>query len=57
MVSPTRDHLFGLRATILKVLSTMAEVEAETADPLANLREMERSGELEPIPEVSAAMQ
>jgi hypothetical protein len=35
----------------------MAEVEAAMAGRLANLREMERSGELEPIPEVSAAMQ
>ena len=35
----------------------MAEVEAEMAQQLANLREMERNGELEPIPEVSAATQ
>jgi hypothetical protein len=32
----------------------MVEVEAEMAAQLANLREMERNGELEPIPEVSA---
>jgi tetratricopeptide (TPR) repeat protein len=32
----------------------MAEVEAEMAGQLANLREMERNGELEPIPEISA---
>jgi len=30
----------------------MAEVEAEMAQQLANLREMERNGELDPIPEV-----
>jgi hypothetical protein len=35
----------------------MAEVEAEMAGQLANLREMERNGELEPIPEVSATTQ
>ena len=34
--------------------SMMAEVEAEMAAQLANLREMERSGELEPIPEIPA---
>ncbi len=32
----------------------MAEVEAEMAGQLANLREMERNGELEPIPELAA---
>ncbi len=32
----------------------MAEVEAEMAGQLANLREMERNGELEPIPEMAA---
>ena len=32
----------------------MAEVEAEMAQQLANLREMERNGELEPIPELAA---
>ena len=35
----------------------MAEVEAEMAQQLANLREMERNGELEPVPEVSTATQ
>jgi hypothetical protein len=35
----------------------MVEVEAEMAAQLANLREMERNGELEPIPEVSATTQ
>ena len=35
----------------------MAEVEAEMAQQLANLREMERNGELERIPEVSATNQ
>ena len=32
----------------------MAEVEAEMSEQLANLREMERNGELEPIPELAA---
>ena len=32
----------------------MTEVEAEMAQQLANLREMERNGELEPIPELAA---
>ncbi len=54
MVSPTRDRLFGLRTTILKLLSTMAEIEADMASQLERVREMERNGELEPIPEVSA---
>jgi IS30 family transposase len=31
MVSPTRGRLFGLRTTILKLLSTMAEIEADMA--------------------------
>jgi hypothetical protein len=32
----------------------MVEVEEEMAEQLARVREMERNGELEPIPEVSA---
>ena len=32
----------------------MAKVETEMAAQLANLREMERNGELEPIPELAA---
>jgi hypothetical protein len=35
----------------------MAEVEADMAAQLARVREMERNGELEPIPEVSATTQ
>jgi hypothetical protein len=35
----------------------MSEVEAEMAVQLERLREMERNGELEPIPEVSATVQ
>jgi hypothetical protein len=54
MVSPTSDRLFGLRTTILKLLSTMAEIEADMAAQLERVREMERNGELEPIPEISA---
>jgi hypothetical protein len=54
MVPPTRDRLFGLRTTILKLLSTMAEIEADMAAQLERVREMERNGELEPIPEISA---
>jgi hypothetical protein len=57
MVSPTRDRLFGLRTRILKLLSTMAEIEADMATQLERVREMERNGELEPIPEISAATQ
>ncbi len=30
------------------------EIEADMAEQLARVREMERNGELEPIPEVSA---
>ena len=33
----------------------LEEVRADTAAQLARVREMERNGELEPIPEVSAA--
>jgi tetratricopeptide (TPR) repeat protein len=33
----------------------VAEIEADMAEQLARVREMERNGELEPIPEVSAA--
>jgi tetratricopeptide (TPR) repeat protein len=35
----------------------VAEMEADMAEQLARVREMERNGELEPIPEVSAAIQ
>ncbi len=35
----------------------VAEIEADMADQLARVREMERNGELEPIPEVSATTQ
>ena len=35
----------------------MAKVETEMAAQLANLREMERNRELEPIPEISATIQ
>jgi hypothetical protein len=33
----------------------VAEIEADMAAQLARVREMERNGELEPIPEVSTA--
>jgi hypothetical protein len=33
----------------------IAEIEADMAEQLARVREMQRNGELEPIPEVSAA--
>ena len=35
----------------------VAEIEADMAEQLARVREMERNGELEPIPEVSATNQ
>ncbi len=35
----------------------VAEIEADMAEQLERVREMERNGELEPIPEVSAAIQ
>jgi len=34
----------------------IAEIEADMAEQLARVREMERNGELEPIPEVSATI-
>jgi TolB-like protein/DNA-binding winged helix-turn-helix (wHTH) protein/Tfp pilus assembly protein PilF len=49
-VDPVFEPLWGLP----EFHALMAEVEAEMAQQLANLREMERNGELEPIPEVSA---
>jgi hypothetical protein len=33
----------------------VAEIEADMAAQLARVREMEKNGELEPIPEISAA--
>jgi hypothetical protein len=35
----------------------IAEIEADMAAQLARVREMERNGELEPIPEISATTQ
>ena len=35
----------------------IAEIEADMAEQLERVREMERNGELEPIPEVSATTQ
>jgi hypothetical protein len=35
----------------------LAEIEADMAEQLARVREMERNGELEPIPELSATAQ
>jgi hypothetical protein len=35
----------------------VAEIEADMATQLARVQEMERNGELEPIPEVSATTQ
>ena len=35
----------------------VAEIEADMAEQLARVREMERNGELEPIPEVTATTQ
>jgi hypothetical protein len=35
----------------------VAEIEADMAEQLARVREMERNGELEPIPEVSVTIQ
>ncbi len=35
----------------------LVKVEADMAEQLARVREMERNGELEPIPEVSATAQ
>jgi len=52
-VDPVFEPLWELR----EFQSLMAEVEAEMAEQLANLREMERNGELEPVPEVSATTQ
>ena len=40
-----------------KFQAMIAEIEADMAAQLARVREMERNGELEPIPEVSAAIQ
>jgi hypothetical protein len=37
--------------------SIVAEIEADMAAQLERVREMERNGELEPIPEISATAQ
>jgi hypothetical protein len=50
MVSPTRDRLFGLRTTILKLRVTMAEIASDMAAQLARVREMEKNGDLAAIP-------
>ncbi len=41
----------------LEFQAMMAEIKADMATQLARVREMERNGELEPIPEVSATTQ
>ncbi len=51
------DPVFEPRWELPEFQKLMAEVEAEMVQQLANLREMERNGELEPIPEISAATQ
>jgi Tfp pilus assembly protein PilF len=51
------DPVFEPLWELSEFQAMMAEVEEEMAQQLANLREMERNGELEPIPEVSATIQ
>ncbi len=49
-VDPVFEPLWELR----EFQNRMAEIEADMAAQLARVREMERNGELEPIPEISA---
>jgi hypothetical protein len=49
-------NLESIRDT-LEFAAVVAEIEADMAAQLARVREMERDGELEPIPEVSATTQ
>jgi hypothetical protein len=49
-------NLDSIRATP-EFQAMVAEIEADMAEQLARVREMQRSGELEPIPEVSATTQ
>jgi tetratricopeptide (TPR) repeat protein len=50
---PTLESLHGEP----EFQAMVAEIEADMAQQLARVREMERNGELEPIPEVSATIQ
>jgi hypothetical protein len=50
---PTLESLHGEP----EFQAMVAEIEADMAAQLARVREMERNGELEPIPEVSATIQ
>ncbi len=47
----------GQTIGILANIGVIAEIEADMAAQLVRVREMERNGELEPIPEVSATTQ
>ena len=51
------DPVFELLWERPEFARLMSEVEAEMAIQLEQLREMERNGELEPTPEVSATIQ
>ena len=53
----TSDEVKELRAENRELKEVVAEIEADMAAQLARVREMERNGELEPIPEVSATTQ
>ncbi len=44
-------------ARLKRAVAYLTEIEADMAEQLARVREMERNGELEPIPEVSATIQ
>ena len=50
------DPVFELLWERPEFARLMSEVEADMAAQLARVREMERNGELEPIPEVSATV-
>ena len=44
-------------ARLKRAVAYLTEIEADMAAQLARVREMERNGELEPIPEISATTQ
>jgi hypothetical protein len=48
------EPIFELLWELPEFQAMVAEIEADMAAQLARAREMERNGELEPVPEVSA---
>ena len=56
-MNDSRKSTLMLAVALILLATMVAEIEADMAAQLARVREMERNGELEPIPEVSATAQ